>query len=63
MDVRPNTCHGQMGLLVVRTSGASGPSVSANMDRKLGDRWMELGETGRVGAAVPDLVVEELENQ
>ena len=38
MDVRPSTCHGQMELLVARTSGASDPSVSANMDRKLGDR-------------------------
>ena len=63
MDVRPSICHGLMVLLVVRTSGAYGPSVSANMNRKLGDRWMEVGEFGRVGAAVPDLVVEALENQ
>ena len=55
-DVRPSTCPGQMELPVVRTSGASGPSVSAGI--KTGAGKMEAGESGGVGAPAPGLVVE-----
>ena len=57
-DVRPSTCPGQMELPVVRTSGASGPSVSADMIIKTGAGKMEAGESGGVGPPAPGLVVE-----